>query len=90
MVKVKSAKAYLVKSHASGYTPHAIATLRWKTLHLSQALFARVLGVSKQTVNSWECGWREPSMMALQFLHLIEENPDTIDNLIVRREGDDV
>ena len=89
MKQLKNAKEFRVKDRARNCTPRGIVTLRWKRLHLSQALFARIMGVSKQTVNSWECGWRVPSMMAKQFLYFLDENPAMIADLVVRRGGRD-
>ena len=40
-------------------------------LGVSQALFARLLGVSTDTVQSWEQGLREPCSMACRLLELI-------------------
>ena len=89
MKHMKNAKEFRVKNRAGSCSPRGIVTLRWKRLRLSQTLFARIMGVSKQTVNSWECGWRVPSMMAKQFLYFLEENPAMIDELVVRRGGRD-
>ena len=47
-----------------------------KTLNASQAVFARFLGVSIQTVRAWEQGENVPSGMAKRFLDEIRHNPD--------------
>jgi putative transcriptional regulator len=44
-------------------------------LSASQAVFARFLGVSPQTVRSWEQGVSTPSAMACRFLDEIRHNP---------------
>lgn len=37
--------------------------------NLSQAAFAKLLGVSRATVNRWEMGTQEPSKIALHILY---------------------
>lgn len=44
------------------------------SLGASQAVFARILGVTANTVQSWEQGLRVPSPMACRFLEEIERN----------------
>ena len=51
-------------------------------LCLSQALFAKLVGVSRKLVEAWEAGTREPSPMACRLLDAISRNPD----LYVRRK----
>lgn len=52
-----------------------IKEIRKKT-KLSQALFAKALGVKKKTVEAWESGKNIPSDMAKRFLAIIAEDPD--------------
>jgi DNA-binding transcriptional regulator YiaG len=42
---------------------------------VSQAVFARMLGVSAALVRSWECGQRKPAPIARRLLDLISANP---------------
>ena len=42
---------------------------------MSQAFFARFLGVDPNTVRSWEQGVRPPSAIARRFMSEIEEDP---------------
>jgi DNA-binding transcriptional regulator YiaG len=44
-------------------------------MNMSQAVFAKFLGVVPQTVKSWEQGTRPPSDMAKRFLEEIEADP---------------
>jgi putative transcriptional regulator len=44
-------------------------------LGLSQALFARLLGVSSKLVEAWETGTRTPSLMACRLLESIARSP---------------
>ena len=53
------------------YSPAQIKALRDKT-GLNQFDFADKLGVSRDTVNSWECGRRKPSPAIRKLLELIE------------------
>jgi putative transcriptional regulator len=46
-----------------------------KLLGVSQALFARFLGVSPKTVRAWEQGVNEPHKMACRFMDEIRRHP---------------
>jgi putative transcriptional regulator len=59
----------------SDIDPHAVKQVR-TTMKASQAVFARFLGVSVQTVRAWEQGTNVPSEMAKRFLDEIRHNPD--------------
>jgi putative transcriptional regulator len=45
-------------------------------LHISQAIFARLLGVSTVLSQSWEQGTRKPSKLACRLLDEINANPE--------------
>lgn len=45
---------------------------------LSQAEFARLLGVSVRTLQDWEQGRREPSGAAKTLLRIATQNPDAV------------
>jgi putative transcriptional regulator len=47
-------------------------------LNASQALFARLLNVSSNAVESWEQGVREPRQATLKLLHVARRNPDAL------------
>jgi putative transcriptional regulator len=47
-----------------------------KRLGVSQAVFARLLGVARDTEISWEQGRRTPSGPALRLLEIVERNPE--------------
>ena len=57
------------------YTGEDVRKVR-ELLGLSQALFARFLGVSVNAVRSWENGGKKPSNMACRFLDEISLRPD--------------
>ena len=42
---------------------------------VSQAVFARMLGVSAALVRSWECGQRKPAPIARRLLDVVRSNP---------------
>ena len=47
-------------------------------LNASQALFARFLNVSRNTVESWEQGVRQPDSAALKLLTIARKNPHAV------------
>ena len=57
--------------------PADIRALR-EGLNASQALFARLLNVSSNAVESWEQGLREPRQATLKLLHVARKNPDVL------------
>ena len=57
--------------------PRKIAALR-RNLHMSQAVFAATLNVSKRTVQSWEQGLRQPSDASLRLLQIIGTQPNVV------------
>ncbi|MDQ6959960.1 MAG: helix-turn-helix domain-containing protein [Mariprofundaceae bacterium] len=54
-----------------------VAEARFKT-GLSQAAFAKLLGVSKRTLQEWEQGRRKPSGAASALLKIAEKRPDVL------------
>ncbi|MGN1110344.1 MAG: helix-turn-helix domain-containing protein [Oscillospiraceae bacterium] len=52
-----------------------------KSLNLTQAAFAKLLGVSPRTVESWESGRSNPSPTAIKLLYLISLDHSLIDKL---------
>jgi DNA-binding transcriptional regulator YiaG len=59
--------------------PTDIRSLR-ESLNASQALFARLLNVSSNAVESWEQGIREPRQATLKLLHIVRKNPSALLN----------
>jgi putative transcriptional regulator len=51
-----------------------------ETLNASQALFARLLNVSSNAVESWEQGIREPRQATLKLLYIARKNPNALLN----------
>lgn len=59
--------------------PADIRSLR-ESLNASQALFARLLNVSSNAVESWEQGIREPRQATLKLLYIARKNPNALLN----------
>jgi putative transcriptional regulator len=57
--------------------PADIRALR-EGLNASQALFARLLNVSSNAVESWEQGLREPRQATLKLLYVARKNPEVL------------
>jgi len=57
--------------------PADIRSLR-EALNASQALFARLLNVSPNAVESWEQGVRQPRQATLKLLHIVRKNPEAL------------
>jgi len=57
--------------------PADIRALR-ASMNASQALFARLLNVSSNAVESWEQGIREPRQATLKLLHIAKRTPDAL------------
>ncbi len=55
-----------------------------KDLSLTQVLFASTLGVSKKTVEAWECGRNSPEGPSRRLLQLLRDDPDLIDQLMLK------
>lgn len=63
------------------YSPELVKKTR-KILGASQAMFARFLGVSPNTVRAWEQGVNTPHDSACRFMDEIRHNPDYFQNRI--------
>ena len=64
-------------TNARAITVPAISSIREKT-GLSQATFARLLGVSVRTLQEWEQGRRAPSGAARTLLAIAAKNPQAL------------
>jgi len=67
----------LVPGRVFRFNPVAVATIR-KRLHVSQAEFAYMIGVSIDTLQNWEQGRRRPEGPALALLKVAESSPETV------------
>jgi DNA-binding XRE family transcriptional regulator len=68
----------------SAYGAKEVAALR-KRLQASQAAFARYLGVSPKTVQSWEQGLKKPSPLARRFFDELKFQIDRDPGFFLRR-----
>lgn len=57
--------------------PAEIRSLR-ESLNASQALFARLLNVSSNAVESWEQGIRQPRQATLKLLYIARKSPSVL------------
>ncbi|WP_299198030.1 helix-turn-helix domain-containing protein [uncultured Amphritea sp.] len=65
------------ESHQRIVDPVVLAAVETrKSLKLTQATFARCLGLSPRTVSEWEQGRRQPSGAARTLLHWAVKRPD--------------
>ncbi|MBI9095325.1 MAG: helix-turn-helix domain-containing protein [Sphaerochaeta sp.] len=55
-----------------------------KKVGLSQVVFASSLGVSKKTVEAWECGRNKPEGPSRRLLQIIRDNPAFIKQFILK------
>jgi putative transcriptional regulator len=67
----------LKPSRVFKFDPIMVKNLRLK-LRASQAKFARMIGVSVDTLQNWEQGRRRPEGPALVLLKLVEAAPETV------------
>jgi putative transcriptional regulator len=70
-------KEFVLPKKAPEFPASEIAHLRKRT-GLSQAVFARVLNVSKESEAKWEQGTRHPAGSALRLLQIMKKNPDLV------------
>jgi DNA-binding transcriptional regulator YiaG len=69
------------------HSPVMVRRLRAQ-LGMSQAIFARMIGVSAILVQSWERGVREPSTMARRLLDTISRDPTGwVSSVMERKAG---
>lgn len=64
----------LKAARVTKFNPIMVRNIRIK-LHASQATFARMIGVSLDTLQNWEQGRRRPEGPALALLKIAKNNP---------------
>lgn len=69
-----------------GYDSQGVQGVR-ERLGLSQAVFARVLNSSAETVKAWEQGKRAPDGMALALLQVADEHPQALMSRVRTKEA---
>ncbi|RVU17819.1 helix-turn-helix domain-containing protein [Methylobacterium oryzihabitans] len=60
----------------SGYRPAVSVTALRERLSMTQAVFARAIGVPVATVRNWEQGRKEPDPAARSLLTIIDREPE--------------
>ena len=70
-------KGKLKPSRIFKFNPVVVKNIR-KKLHVSQAEFAYLIGVSINTLQNWEQGRRKPDGPALALLKIAEASPETV------------
>ena len=70
----------------SSYNAKSIKKVR-AALNVSQAVFAKLLGVSNVLVRSWERGARQPAPIACRLLDQIRDHPNRFAELVVTRSN---
>ena len=60
-------------SHKRSLPNVDVAAVR-AALHMTQKVFAEMLGVSSRTVEAWECGRSNPTPTAKKLIYLIQED----------------
>lgn len=65
---------FVLDLRPESYNPGKVKATR-EALRVSQALFAKFLGVSVKTVSHWEQGLSEPNKMACRFMDEIRRDP---------------
>ncbi len=73
----KIRKGLVKPSRLFRYRPVDIKRLR-KRLHVSQAQFSLMIGVSKSTLQNWEQGRREPEGPAKALLRIVDKQPQAV------------
>ena len=80
--KLKTIKGVVLETAQSKeISASDIKRIRNDIFHMSQSSFALALGVSKKTVEAWECGRNDPSTTTKKLLYLLENNPHLMKQL---------
>ena len=74
---IQAAKEMKANQRARVTQVNDIAITRQR-LGLSQAAFARMLGISPRTIQEWEQGRRSPQGAALSLLRIAQAKPDIV------------
>lgn len=85
----KEALAFAEGKKSSGCAVHIpkeinVRRIR-KKLAMTQKAFAEYFGVNLRTIQDWEQGRRVPSGPSRNFLHVIDQEPETVRAVLVGR-----
>lgn len=81
--KISARKTRIAVKPVEIFSGEDIKQIR-KSVGLSQVVFASSLGVSKKTVEAWECGRNAPEGPSRRLLQLIRDNPEVIDQYLIK------
>ena len=73
-------KTTYVISPVTEYSCDEIKKIR-NNAGMTQSVFASYMGVSKKTVEAWECGKSNPTPTAKKLMYLIETDPSLVEKL---------
>lgn len=77
--KVKGIR--LETANTNSISGQDVKRIRKDIFHMSQTAFALALGVSKKTIEAWECGRNTPIGTAQKLLYLLENNTNLMSQL---------
>lgn len=75
VLKQFNGRRFVLDLEPMEYGPTEVKRVREEVLHVSQAIFARFLGVSIKTVRAWEQGENTPADIAARFMDEIQSDP---------------
>ena len=81
--KINARKTKISIMPVESFTSDDIKQIR-NRLGLSQGIFASSLGVSKKTVEAWECGTNIPLGPSRRLLMVIRDNPEIIERYMIK------
>jgi putative transcriptional regulator len=72
-------KRKVIISPLPKYQPHEIKQIR-NSLHLTQRIFADIIGVSVKAVEAWEAGTNTPNGPTTRILQLLQSDPKLLEH----------
>ena len=81
--KIGARKTRIIVKPVETFSGEDIKRIRM-SVGLSQVVFASSLGVSKKTVEAWECGRNTPEGPSRRLLQLIRDYPEVIDQYLIK------
>jgi len=81
--KIDARKTKITVKQVESFSSEDIKQIR-KQVGLSQILFASSLGVSQKTVEAWERGRNTPAGPSRRLLQLIRDNPEVIEQYMIK------
>lgn len=82
--EIKARTVKVTVSPLPNYTKDRIKEIR-NSLHVTQKVFADIIGVSKKTIEAWECGKNIPHGPAQRMLEIIDKNNNVISECAIAK-----